>query len=77
MQSATDIYATKMPVATALFDVNGLAYPMRFKISRGIPQALGEKRAYSRGLIEHADDSKLINSSVQATLSQACDSRHD
>jgi len=35
------------------------------------------KSAHGLGLIEHSDDSKLINSSVQATLSQACDSRHD
>jgi hypothetical protein len=34
-----------MPALSALFGVNGLAYPMRFKVSRGIPQTLEEKRA--------------------------------
>ena len=43
---------------------------MRFKISRGIPQTLEEKRARVGGLIEHADHSQLINSSIPATLSQ-------
>jgi hypothetical protein len=77
MQGATDIYATKMPVRDRAFWSKWLGVNLALQKSRAGFRRLVRKSAHGvGGLIEHADDRKLINSSVQATLSQACDSRH-